>query len=285
MGSGSWTTCSYSDSISKHGFATRDALDRSSMQTVFTSSHLDKDLDPKDVIRECCDSAEHPNTVPVILALDVTGSMGQYAHKCLVALNDIISKLYETVDDIQIMTMGIGDLACDRAPIQVSQFESDERIADQLFKIYIEGGGGGNDWESYPAAWYFGMNATKLDCWNRGKKGIIITIGDEECPPALSASRLKQVMGKTSNEQVDVDVAKLYKRASEKFHIYHVSIKEGGYYSGFPKAVNKSWNNMIGENHKVISADDLPDTIVTIINKCVSEDSDDVVIYDGGISW
>ena len=65
--------------------------------------------------------------------------------------------------------MGIGDLAYDYAPIQASQFESDIRIAEQLDKIYFEGGGGGNNFESYTAAWYFGVHNCKLDCWNRGE--------------------------------------------------------------------------------------------------------------------
>lgn len=83
------------------------------------------------------------------------------------------------------MIMGIGDLAYDGCPIQVSQFESDIRIAEQLDKIYFEFGGGGNSFESYTAAWYFGSRHTKLDCLNRGKKGIIITMGDEQLNPYL----------------------------------------------------------------------------------------------------
>ena len=48
-------------------------------QDMFTARKLDPALDPKNVMRECCDSGEHPETIPVILALDVTGSMGQAA--------------------------------------------------------------------------------------------------------------------------------------------------------------------------------------------------------------
>lgn len=49
-------------------------------------------------------------------------------------------------------------------------------LPEQLDKVYFEYGGGGNGFESYSAAWYFGTHHTKLDCWNRGKRGIIITI-------------------------------------------------------------------------------------------------------------
>ena len=54
--------------------------------------NIDAALDPKGVIRECCDNEEHPNTLPVILALDVTGSMGQTAVEIAKRLN---IRLYE----------------------------------------------------------------------------------------------------------------------------------------------------------------------------------------------
>jgi hypothetical protein len=129
-------------------------------------------------MRLCCDSEEHPETVPVILALDVTGSMGKAAEKIAKKLNVIMTKLFGEVKDIEFMTIGIGDLAYDSYPIQATQFESDIRIAEQLGKIYFEFGGGTNPYESYTAAWYFGLHNTELDCWKRNKKGIIVTIGD-----------------------------------------------------------------------------------------------------------
>ena len=67
-----------------------------------------------------------------------------------------MTKLYEDITDVEFMIMGIGDLAYDNSPIQISQFESDIRIAEQLDKLWFENGGGGNDYESYTAAWYMG---------------------------------------------------------------------------------------------------------------------------------
>ena len=96
--------------------------------------------------------------------------MGQTAVEIAKRLNEIMTKLYGQIKDVEFMIMGIGDLAYDTYPIQASQFESDIRIAEQLDKIYFEFGGGGNWFESYTAAWYFGSRHTKLDCWNRAKK-------------------------------------------------------------------------------------------------------------------
>ena len=232
MGCGSWTRDSYTSysksvgrSVSKDGTISGSY----SNQDMFKAKNIDPALDPKNVIRECCDTEEHPNTVPVILALDVTGSMGQAAVEVAKKLNVIMTKLYEKVTDVEFLIMGIGDLACDTCPIQASQFESDIRIAEQLDKIYFEFGGGGNNYESYTAAWYFGSRHTKLDCLNRGRKGIIITMGDEQLNPYLPLrgrySGLIEATG--DNLQDDVETKDLYNEVSKKFNIYHLDVNHG----------------------------------------------------------
>jgi hypothetical protein len=45
--------------------------------------------------------------------------------------------------DPQIMFGAIGDATCDRAPLQVGQFESDNRMDDDLGRILLEGGDAG----------------------------------------------------------------------------------------------------------------------------------------------
>ena len=149
MGSGSWTSRSFASYSTTKGMSV--SMDGSlsgsySNQDMFKAKTIDSALNPKNVIRECCDTEEHPNTVPVILALDVTGSMGNAAVEVAKKLNVIMTKLYEKITDVEFMIMGIGDLACDSCPIQASQFESDIRIAEQLDKLYFEFGGGGNSY-------------------------------------------------------------------------------------------------------------------------------------------
>jgi hypothetical protein len=188
MCGGAWTEKDYVSYSASVGRSTkRDAstgtmcfmADDYSAQEVYKSRRIQPELDPKNVMRECCDSEEHPNTIPVILALDVTGSMGSTAVKVASKLNEVMTKLYDNVTDVEFCIMGIGDLAFDSAPIQISQFESDIRIAENVDNIYHEHGGGGNNFESYSFAWYMGLRHTNLDCWNRGKKGIIITLGHD----------------------------------------------------------------------------------------------------------
>lgn len=233
-----------------------------SNQEMFGARTLDPMLDPKDVMRECCDTEEHPETIPVILALDVTGSMGQAAVEVAKQLNIIMTKLYEKVKDVEFMVMGIGDFAYDRYPLQVSQFESDIRIAEQLDKIYFEFGGGGNAYESYTAAWYFGLNHVKLDAWDRGRKGIIITMGDEGVNPYLSAERIYDITGREIGE--DVETEALFESVQEKYEVYHLFVNHRIYVNN--GSFIKTWEKIMDKDHfKVVRLKDLTGEIIKIV--------------------
>lgn len=291
MGGGSWTTSSFTSyinttrantaSVSLDG--TVDYMCLNSVQDVFVSRSIDAALNPKGVIRECCDSEEHPCTVPVILALDVTGSMGSTAMEVAKKINVVMTKLYDEVKDVEFMVMGIGDLSYDRAPIQASQFESDIRIAEQLDKVFFEGGGGGNDFESYTAAWYFGSRHTKLDCWNRGKKGIIITMGDEPLNPYLPHKALSAVCG--DNLQGDIETSDLYKEVIEKFDVYHLNVKHG--YDHYGSKIKSTFCKYLDEKHfKDVTLNSIANEIVDIVvNASNGNNTQSVTNSNGEISW
>lgn len=271
MGSGSFTTSSFRSYSTSRG-RTVDAkgtVTSDSLQDFYTQTNIHKDLNPYKVVRECCDSEEHPNTIPVIIGLDVTGSMGKACVKTAQSLNTIITSLYDKFNDIEFMIMGIGDLAYDHAPIQASQFESDVRIAEHLDKVYMERGGGGNGFESYTAAWYFGLYHTKLDCWRRGKKGIIITMGDEPLNPYLPKCPLSKVTG--DNLEADVETKDLYELTKEKFDIYHIAIDDfDDCYYRYKTRIDKTFKEVLKEDYKISTLDELPSTIVKCIENSVN---------------
>ncbi len=293
MGWGTWLNSAYADYSKSVGRTVTNInginyVDGDySAQELYRSRSLSPVLDPKNVVRECCDSEEHPNTIPVILALDVTGSMGNTAVEVAKKLNEIMTNLYEEVHDVQFMIMGIGDLYCDNAPIQASQFESDIRIAEQLDKIYFEGGGGGNGYESYTAAWYFGLYHTKLDCWKRGKKGIIITMGDEPLNPYLPHRDLTIATGDTL--EADVDTGNLYNEVIEKFDVYHLGVAEkGNCYYRYRDRVVESFKKYFDDEHfKEVPLDNLATVIANIIIENQNGKDNEVAADTafGEISW
>ncbi len=268
MGSGTWNRASFDDYSRRAGrrvSASGDILGVFSAQDMFRSRHLADVLNPYGVMRECCDSEEHPETVPVILALDVTGSMGSAAVEVAKRLNTVMTKLYDQTKDVEFMIMGIGDLAYDRAPIQASQFESDIRIAEQLDQLYFEGGGGGNGFESYTAAWYFALNNTRLDCHSRGKKGLIITMGDEPLNPYLPKAPLEASLG-VSNEK-DIETRELYKEVTEKFEVYHLAVidpRSNG--ARFVEKIMKSFGEYLDNEHlRKVNLNNITPTIINIV--------------------
>ena len=277
MGYGKWDRDTFSSYSKSKGYdvddrgSLRDASSYSA-QEMFKSRYLTKELDPHNVNRECCDSDEHPNTIPVILALDVTGSMGRTAVEVASKLNVIMTELYKKVTDIEFMIMGIGDFAYDSCPLQVSQFESDIRIAEQLDKIYFEGGGGGNSFESYTASWYFASRHTKLDCWKRGKKGILITIGDEELNPYIPYNeRFKNSTG--DSLQGDIETKDLYNEVKDKYDLYHVDVNHRTRYG--EDDIRKTFCNVLGKDHFVsVHTEDVSDAIINIIMKCIEQLAD-----------
>ena len=290
MGGGSWTSASY-DAYTK-GTRGMDsvtyAASNLNTQEVYKARTLDKELNPKNVMRECCDTEEHPHTLPVILALDVTGSMGMAATEVAKKLGVIMGDLYDDKDipDVEFCVMAIGDLYCDRAPIQISQFESDIRIAEQLDKVWFEGGGGGNKWESYTAAWYMGVNHCKLDCWKRGKRGIIITLGDEQLNPYLQAPMLAKYVGDENQE--DIETGNLYEEASEKYEIHHISVKDrhSSYFrNNLENRVDNSWKGLLGQNYHVCTIDELAATIAEIVSGNTGAGETVFATPSDGISW
>ena len=270
MGSGHWTRERFESYASARYGVSADRLEKSDLrvQEVFRKNEISPLLHPKNVMRSCRDSEEHPETVPVILALDVTGSMGRAAVKTATSLNSIMTGIFcsEKIRDVEFCVMAIGDLHYDAAPIQISQFESDIRIAEQMDEVYFEGGGGGNTCESYTAAWYMGLRHCDLDCWKRGKKGLIITLGDELPNPELNAGELARVTG--DRLQAGIRTEELLQEVREKFEVYHLSVDDPDSCYRYHQRrydLDKAWTSLLGREHyRVVTIQQLQKVISEI---------------------
>lgn len=283
MGGGSysakdWNTFSKSRAYSDPKTTTKD---------IYKKSSLDKMLDPKEwKIRESVDGPDNPQSTPVVIGLDVTGSMSpvldSIARK---GLKTICEEIYnrKPVTNPHICTLGIGDMECDDAPFQATQFEADVRIFEQLEKLYLESGGGGNDHESYILAWYFAKYRTKTDSFSkRGKKGFIFTIGDEEITPVITEYDLKHHLGETQTRTFLAQ--ELFELVSAEWNIYHIIIKEGNHASRCLDAVKKSWENVIGIQKTIVTEDHtkIAEIIVSILEMMAGKDLSSVVnSWDG----
>lgn len=220
---------------------------------VYSSRSMDPSLNPHGIKgRESCDSPDNPNSHAIIVALDVTGSMGFIADIMQKqGLKTFMTEVYarKPIPDPHLMFMAIGDADCippDQAPLQITQFEADERIAEQLEKIWLEHGGGGNKHESYSLPWYFAARHTTIDCFEkRGEKGFLFTIGDEFPQPILKKTVLKKVLGVTS--QVDFTTEEMLAEVEKKWHVFHIMVAEGNQARMVPDETKQRWTKLLGQ--------------------------------------
>ena len=261
MGSGSFDASAYrSYTATTAGKSTDD---------IYASRAINKNLDPKGIkIRESRDSADSPNSTPIIVAIDVTGSMGIIAD--VLAREGLGTLFKEILDrkpitDPHLMFMAIGDANYDSAPLQVSQFEADNRIVEQLTQIYLEHGGGGNDFESYNLPWYFASSHTEHDSLiKRGKRGYLFTVGDEQAPQDLTPDQIKNIIGDDMERKMSSE--EMLAEAQRKYDVFHIVIMEGDYARSHPNIVFNSWWSILGQH--VIRLSDhkkLAETIVSTI--------------------
>ena len=141
---------------------------------------------------------EHPRSLAIAVLFDVTGSMRGVPRVLQVKLPQLLELLPRKgyTADPQIMFGAIGDATCDRAPLQVGQFESDNRMDDDLGRILLEGGGGGQKTESYELALDFMARHTAIDCYaKRGRCGYLFVIGDEMAYPQVKPAEVGDVIG------------------------------------------------------------------------------------------
>lgn len=242
MGTSRWSPDDWDDYVSTT--KTKSAAE------IFAHS-MHKDLDPLLIkVRESCDSSVNPNSTPIIVAVDQTGSMGYLAEELIRrGLGVLLEEIYnrKPVPDPHVMCMAVGDAWCDVAPLQVTQFEADISLADQLSHFYIEGNGGGNSYESYNLPWYFAATRTKCDAiLKRNKKGFLFTVGDEPPPPALLAKHVTRFLG--GGLQKDMTSKEVLAMASKTWNIFHIMIAEGNYFRGKPDETRKAWQALLGQN-------------------------------------
>jgi len=242
MGYSSWSDEAFR-SVSRHRASAPSHEIFASKQTV------DPLMDPRTIHRrESRDSEHHPNSVPIIVAFDVTGSMG-YIPTAFAKehLGTLMTKLIEDgwVTDPQVLFAAIGDAVCDRAPLQVGQFESGLEMDLWLTRIWLEGQGGDAP-ESYTLAHWFAAHRTVTDAWEkRGKKGYLFTIGDAVNKELKPAHLARVFGGKPTEPCRDHDVIAA---ASARWDLWHVLVRPDGQGSETAKA----WRELLGRRVLVL---------------------------------
>lgn len=243
-GGGSWNSGSYHSSKT-----TRAAAGVDDFTYTKTATSVHSNLDPRRINSkpfgklESRDSTEHPNSNPVFVAFDVTGSNSARAVDAQKRLPNLMDLLNKYMSDPQVAVAANDDYKVEgRNAIQISDFESDNRVDDHIRNIWLVNDGGGNDGESYDLLLYAAARKMVLDSVEkRGKKGYMFMYADEPIFDHVSKSEVKDIY--TDDIELDIPIAEIIEEARMNFDIFVIWPK-GGY-----DHAREQYIKLFGEDH------------------------------------
>lgn len=254
MGSGTWDSSIYdrvtrskidsgsSFSYTRNAFASGGALKpHDSLNPL--------DADGNATRRESRDGDEHPDSTPIVIGFDVTGSMGSNPGEIQVSLKELFGMLVrkDIVSDPQIAIGAYGDAYCDEVPLQIGQFESDNRIDDELDNVLIEGGGGGNNGETSTLLAKYVADNVDTDAWDkRHRKGYFFIIGDERALD-LKATQVKRYLG--APQASAANAKDVFSALQERWNVYVLLIDN---YSAKRQDSRNQYSELVGDPQHVI---------------------------------
>lgn len=246
MGHGSYNAADWSRLKSSKGISSSSTAD-----DIFRGNTAQEKYQPRFIsVRESRDSEDSPASTPIVIGFDSTGSMGYLAAEIAKnSLNKTATMILEKrpVTDPHLMcaafTAPNGSI-----PMQVTQFEADIRVVEQLLDFVL---GGGNRYSFDALVWYFALKHTSTDCFEkRGKKGFLFCIGDEVGDDGneiiLSADEIARVFGDQNAK--DYRTKELAALVSERYEIFHIVT------GGRTASSLKTWEPLLPGRNAVIES-------------------------------
>jgi hypothetical protein len=268
MGYSNWSDAAYQSRQSNRHATNQTAFTYDQYVRATGAVAIHGQMDPHGVTRESRDSHHHPDSVAIAVIFDVTGSMGSVPRVLQTKLGSLMRLLIQRgyVEHPQILFGAVGDAYCDAVPLQIGQFESGLEMDDELGKIYLEGGGGGQIHETYELAVYFMARHTAIDCYNRrGRKGYMFTIGDEKPYAVVRRQHVLHHIGDPIER--DIPVERIVAEVQQRYEYFHIIPTNTSH--GRSPDVQGRWRKLLGE--RVLLLDDeaaVCETIALAIGLC-----------------
>ncbi|MCA8924444.1 MAG: hypothetical protein KDD82_21720 [Planctomycetes bacterium] len=187
------------------------------------------------------------STTPVVVAVDVTGSMASWPAEIF----DRLPLLYQTLSqyrpDLEVSFVAIGDATCDRFPLQVCDFEQGVALEDQLKALYPEGGGGGQTRESYELFAYYLLHCYRAP---NAERPFLILYGDEGFYDRVDRAQVKHFVGDEIPRALSSK--RVWSQVVESWNLYHLRKPYGGAQDA---EIEAQWADAIGEE-RIVGLDD-----------------------------
>ena len=190
----------------------------------------EKIIDPHQRIRT-------ESTNPLIVAIDVTGSMADWPFEIFDRLPLLYNTLSQYRQDLEICFAAIGDAACDHWPLQVTPFANGFDLEQLLASLYGEGGGGDAP-ESYGlfAHW---VN-THVQIPKLEEPPFLIVFGDVSMHPKTPKEQVAQYLGDSVGR--DVDAIKAWQQVGKTWNTWFLRRPTGRQ----GDVVDRQWSQAIG---------------------------------------
>jgi len=197
----------------------------------------EKVIDPRKIV-----STQSAN--PLIVAIDVTGSMSSWPAEIFDRLPLLFNTLAQYRPDVEICFAAIGDAGVDKWPLQVTSFAGGYDLEQLLGSLYGEGGGGDAP-ESYGlfAHW---VN-THVEIPNAQEAPFLIVFGDIGMHAKIPVLQVKHYLGEGENDLKDwltggADSIAEWQKVTQKWNTWFLR-RPGGKKGD---AIDAQWAKAIG---------------------------------------
>ena len=140
------------------------------------------------------------STNPLIVAVDVTGSMADWPAEIFDRLPLLFNTLSQYRENLEICFAAIGDAGCDRWPLQVTTFAAGFDLEQLLGSLYGEGGGGDAP-ESYGLFAHWVNTHVKVPALQ--EPPFLIVFGDITMHPSVPKGEIAHFLGDDVRRDVD----------------------------------------------------------------------------------
>ena len=211
---------------------------------------------------------------PIVVAVDVTGSMKQWPKiifdKLCILYNEALFFLPDALkDSFEISFAAIGDAYSDSAPLQITDFAEGTELDENIKSLYPEGGGGGQTRETYELAGYYYLKHCDMPKALPHPKPLLILVGDEGFYSKINRNHILNLIG--DDLKTDQIAKNMFEELKAKFNVYILRVKYGS--DATEERIHNDWVKVLGEDHVILMKQPkrIVDTILGIIATAVDE--------------
>lgn len=184
-------------------------------------------------------TVQSDSPTPLVFAVDVTGSMGEWPKIIFNKLAVLYSEASLWLPEVEISFAAIGDAFSDRHPVQICDFGKGRDLEAHINSFYPEGGGGGQHRESYELFAYYYTRHCELP---KAIKPLFVYCGDEGFYETIRKRMVHDLFGDDLAQ--DLDAYQVFADLGKKFSVYNLRVTYGD--AAKEEEIRAQWQKAIG---------------------------------------